>query len=124
FSEEHKTLKDLAMNCFPLMEHIQTMPKASTSQVYQLFLLHFPDAQKIPYKYAEALILTDIKGLSQQELADKLGISLSGAKSRVQRGREKLKEMLMECCIFEFDARGQVVNYEPKKNACETCAKA
>ncbi|MFN7140432.1 MAG: RNA polymerase sigma factor SigZ [Limisphaerales bacterium] len=72
----------------------------------------------LPEPYREALVLTEFEGLTQKELAERLGISLSGAKSRVQRGREKLKEALLECCRFEFDRRGQVIECEPKHNDC------
>jgi RNA polymerase sigma-70 factor (ECF subfamily) len=53
-----------------------------------------------PYRYA--LVLTEFEGLSQQQLARRLGISLSGAKSRVQRAREQLKELLIDYCHQEF----------------------
>jgi RNA polymerase sigma-70 factor (ECF subfamily) len=67
----------------------------------------------LPADYRQALILTEYEGLTQKELAQRLGISLSGAKSRVQRAREKLKIMLLNCCHFEFDRLGRVVDYEP-----------
>ena len=70
-------------------------------------------------KYREALELTELQGLSQVELATRLDITVSGAKSRVQRGREKLKEAFLDCCHFEFDRLGRVVDYHPN---CETCA--
>jgi RNA polymerase sigma-70 factor (ECF subfamily) len=66
---------------------------------------------ELPEPYRQALILTEYQGLSQKELAESQGISLSGAKSRVQRAREKLREMLLNCCHFEFDRRGRVVDY-------------
>jgi RNA polymerase sigma-70 factor (ECF subfamily) len=56
---------------------------------------------------SEALVLTEYEGLSQVELARKLGISFSGAKSRVQRARAKLRDMLLRCCHFELDRRGR-----------------
>ena len=56
----------------------------------------------LPKTYREALLLTEFEGLTQEELAKRLGISLSGAKSRVQRGRELLKEQLLEACHREF----------------------
>lgn len=78
--------------------------------------------QSLPEPYREALVLTEFEGLTQQELADKVGISLSGAKSRVQRGRQQLKEMLTECCAFEFDRRGAVIDCMPHKLAdCAEC---
>jgi RNA polymerase sigma-70 factor (ECF subfamily) len=51
-------------------------------------------------------------------LAAREEISLSGAKSRVQRGRAMVKEMLLDCCHFEFDQHGQVVDYGRKPGAC------
>lgn len=45
----------------------------------------------LPQKYSDAVRLADLESVSQKELAQKLNISYSGAKSRVQRGREKLK---------------------------------
>lgn len=74
----------------------------------------------VPRKYHQALELTELQGLSQVELADRLGMTVSGAKSRVQRAREKLKEAFLDCCHFEFDRLGRVVDYHPK---CEKCAR-
>ena len=70
---------------------------------------------ELPAPYGEALMLTEFEGLTQKQLAQRLGISLSGAKSRVQRGREKLKESLLDCCRFEFDRRGQIIDCMPKR---------
>ena len=72
----------------------------------------------LPEKYQQALLLTEFEGLKQHELAEYLGLSLSGAKSRVQRAREKLKETLLDCCHVELDRRGQVLSYTPN---CEEC---
>ncbi|HEU0000950.1 MAG TPA: RNA polymerase sigma factor SigZ [Ktedonobacteraceae bacterium] len=72
----------------------------------------------LPPAYREALILTEYEGLTQRELADRLGLSFSGAKSRVQRAREKLKTMLLDCCHFEFDRLGKIIDYEPNCACC------
>lgn len=69
---------------------------------------------QLPEKYRQAVILTTYNGLTQKEMGEKLGLSLSGAKSRSQRAREKLKEMLMKCCDFEVDRFGKIIDYEPK----------
>jgi RNA polymerase sigma-70 factor (ECF subfamily) len=73
----------------------------------------------LPDKDREALVLTEIQSLTQQQLAERVGLSLSGAKSRVQRARERLKAALLDCCHVEFDRAGQVVRYEPR---CPQCA--
>ena len=60
-------------------------------------------------KQAEALLLTSFQGLSQTEAARRLGLSVSGMKSRVQRARAELKRRLLACCEFEMDRRGRVM---------------
>ena len=74
--------------------------------------------ESLPDTYREALILTEYEGLTQRELADRLGLSLSSAKSRVQRAREKLKTMLLDCCHFEFDRLGKIIDYQPNCACC------
>lgn len=81
-----------------------------------------PMIGELPAKYREAVLLADIKGLKQKELSERLDISLSGAKSRVQRGREKLKDVLLDCCLVEFGRSGKVVEFEPQKQDCGGCS--
>ena len=80
-------------------------------------LTHLPDT------YREAVRLYEIEQLPQQEIAGRLGISLSGAKSRVQRGRDKLKQLLHNCCAFEHDSRGNILDYQRKSEdkGCDAC---
>ena len=79
--------------------------------------------RSLPDGYREAVQLAEIEGLSQQEVADRLGLSLSGAKSRIQRGRAMLKGVLEQCCHFEFDGRGNMMDYDPKpdRKVCRDC---
>jgi RNA polymerase sigma-70 factor (ECF subfamily) len=77
----------------------------------------------LPELYREAILLTEYDGLTQKELAARRNLSLSGAKSRVQRGRAMLKQMLLECCHFEFDRRGKIIDYYPKNDCCLTCCR-
>jgi RNA polymerase sigma-70 factor (ECF subfamily) len=69
--------------------------------------------------FREALTLTEIDGLTQAKAAERLGISLSGMKSRVQRGRRQLKQVLVQCCEVEFDSRGDLSEYRPRHGSCD-----
>ena len=80
-----------------------------------------PMIQLLPDIYREAVTLSELKGLKQKEVAQALGTSLSGAKSRVQRGRGLLKEMLADCCRLEFDHKGRLCDFERKGKGCEAC---
>jgi RNA polymerase sigma-70 factor (ECF subfamily) len=78
--------------------------------------------EALPDTYREAVKLYELEGSSQQEIADRLGLSLSGAKSRIQRGRSKLRSMLQECCSFERDRRGNIMSYKRNLSAdCDSC---
>lgn len=74
-----------------------------------------PLIARLPSPYREALTLVELEGMTQQAAADALGISLSGMKSRVQRGRAKLREVLEACCRVAVDARGTVIECVPKQ---------
>ncbi|MGE4296252.1 MAG: RNA polymerase sigma factor SigZ [Campylobacterales bacterium] len=77
------------------------------------------DALEEPYK--NAVKLADLQGLSQRELAACEGLTLPGAKSRVQRGRAKLRRLLEQCCEFETDRQGNVEGFrvrDPESNCC------
>jgi RNA polymerase sigma-70 factor (ECF subfamily) len=80
----------------------------------------------LPLTYREPVRLSEIEGRSHQEVAGSLDISLSAAKSRVRRGKLLIKEALTECCRFEFDQRGRVIDYEPREdgNSIFDCEKA
>jgi RNA polymerase sigma-70 factor (ECF subfamily) len=76
----------------------------------------------IPEEDRDALRLTELQGLSQKELAERLGISVTGAKSRVQRARARLKEAVLDCCHIELDRRGQPIDYTRKRRDCGACS--
>jgi RNA polymerase sigma-70 factor, ECF subfamily len=77
-----------------------------------------PFINQLPEKYKIALLLTEFQDVSQKDLAEKLNISYSGAKSRVQRGKEKLKEMILNCCAYQSDAYGNIMEGERKNSNC------
>lgn len=93
------------------------LPEEEPAAVLALSLKEMVD--ELPEPYRQALLLTEYQGLSQKQLAERLGISLSGAKSRVQRAREKLRTMLLNCCHFEFDRRGRVLDYYQRCCCCQ-----
>jgi RNA polymerase sigma-70 factor (ECF subfamily) len=82
----------------------------------------------LPSPYREALTLTELEGLTQKQASEMLGISLSGAKSRVQRGRVLLRQALEDCCHIALDTRGRVIGCEPRpdgkvpRGCCDTAA--
>jgi RNA polymerase sigma-70 factor (ECF subfamily) len=68
-----------------------------------------PMVSLLPDEYAEALEVCDLGGVEQRVYAERKGLSISGAKSRVQRGRRILEELVRACCDLEQDVRGNVI---------------
>ena len=79
-----------------------------------------PLVHALPPSYRDAIVLAELEGRSQQETAETLGITLSGAKSRVQRDRRMLAERLLACCRIERDTRGGIMEYE-SRDGCGGC---
>lgn len=69
-----------------------------------------PLLARVPDDYRQALELTDLAGMSQTQAAAQLGLSVSGMKSRVQRGRRLLRAEVGRCCRVELDARGALAD--------------
>lgn len=83
-----------------------------------------PMIERLPADYRAAVALVELQGLTQQAAAGRLGLSLSGMKSRVQRGRRRLKQMLEACCEIQLDGRRAVADYrvrDSRRNPCGPC---
>jgi RNA polymerase sigma-70 factor (ECF subfamily) len=78
----------------------------------------------LPDPYRNALLLSDLAGQTQRHIATHQGLSVSGAKSRVQRGRAMLRTLLERCCRIVLDHRGTVMAYEPRGSCAASCAPA
>jgi len=70
----------------------------------------------------EALQMVEFDGVTQVEAAARLGLSVSGMKSRVQRARSHLRSALHDCCRIAVDRRGGVISYEGRSRTCDSCA--
>ena len=81
-----------------------------------------PLLNELPDPYRQAITLVELNGASQKDAARALGLSVSGMKSRVQRARGKLKDVVLDCCNVELDRRGGLLGYERRDaNACGDC---
>ncbi len=79
-----------------------------------------PMLNRLSNDYRDAVALVELEGFTQQAAAKRLGLSLSGMKSRVQRGRRQLKQMLDECCLIQLDRRRGVIDYDVRDAGCDS----
>ena len=75
---------------------------------------------QLPSPYREAITLVELEGRTAKEAAEMVGISVSGMKSRVQRGRAQLRDLFEQCCEIAVDVRGKPTDFTPRAR-CKTC---
>ena len=114
----HRTRKSAE----PLPGEMEQRAEHNDEEWRELGKCVLPMIEMLPEGYRDALLLSEIDGLPLKEVAQRLNISLPGAKSRVQRGRERLKNIFLDCCHFKFDCRGKPIDWSPKEGCARiTC---
>ncbi len=71
----------------------------------------------LPDDYRDAVTLVDLDGRTHHAAAQLAGLSTSGMKSRVQRGRRKLAALLHDCCRIETTGTA-IDGYTPRTGSC------
>ena len=84
-----------------------------TGGLHELAACIRPMLAQLPDVYRDAVTWADLDGRAQADAARDAGVSLSGMKSRVQRGRRQLRTVLERCCRVDLDRRGAIASYEP-----------
>lgn len=59
--------------------------------------------ERLPYDYKTVMLLSELDGLKNKEIADVLGITIETAKIRLHRGRARLKQEFEKGCDFYQD---------------------
>jgi RNA polymerase sigma-70 factor (ECF subfamily) len=102
-------------NLWPEPEPVDHRPNDATRDLAACLQ---PLVARLPDIYQEALERVDLTGQSNHIAAAELGISTSGMKSRVQRARHQLKELLTDCCTVQLDQHGAIASYQPNTSTC------
>jgi len=71
---------------------------------------------QLPEEYRDIIIDVDMKGLKQKDLVEKYNLPYPTIRSRVQRGRERMKQILLDCCKIKWDNRGNILDVISRKN--------
>lgn len=69
---------------------------------------------QLPDEYRDIIIDVEMNGVKQKDLTDRYNLAYPTIRSRVQRGREKLKQILLECCHIQWDSRGNILDVQSK----------
>ena len=102
-----------------MIEQIADNNSEDVTQGLDKCLLGF--IEKLPGEYRNIIVDSELKGIKQKDLADKYNLAYPSVRSRVQRGRTRLKQMLLNCCKIEADSRGNIIKATLKKNHGSNC---
>lgn len=80
-----------------------------------------PFLNALPEEARDLLRAVELQGVSQKEYAERLGISYSTLKSRVQTSRKQMRQLFDHCCDIAFAADGSVLDYDKKSPECDDC---
>ena len=100
------------------LESQRSLPQESADIEQELVRREMNDCirqyvEKLPPRYRPVVILSEGEGLTNQEIADVLGISLGTVKIRLHRARGRLKRELRNGCNVYWDERNELA-CEPK----------
>ncbi len=97
-------------------------PPATDDPDAELAACMRPFVDRLPNPYRDAVQRVDFEGVTQVEAARDAGVSVSGMKSRVQRGRAMVRAMLSACCDVELAAAGGIATYDTRDaTPCAPC---
>lgn len=77
----------------------------------------------LPKEYSLPLIYSDIEKMKHKEIANKMDLSLSNVKVRIQRARKKLYDLFLECCDIEYSSDGNFMDCTIKKSCTDLNSK-
>jgi RNA polymerase sigma-70 factor (ECF subfamily) len=106
-------------DAWPDPESTDGLPNEATRELSRCLQ---PLLDQMPTAAREALVRVDVDGQTQQRAAHDLGLSVSGMKSRVQRARRDLRQLLEQCCAVDLDTHGAIADYHPNADTCGCAA--
>jgi RNA polymerase sigma-70 factor (ECF subfamily) len=75
----------------------------------------------LPAEYKNIIIDSELNGTRQKDLAKKYNMPYPSMRSKVQRGRERLKQLFYNCCYIETDTHGNVLSAYSRNGCNGSC---
>ncbi|MGH1335145.1 MAG: sigma-70 family RNA polymerase sigma factor [Aureispira sp.] len=96
------------------LENFQLTEQQKTSlNRYMVSLL-----EALPEEERQIMRMVELEGFSQKEVAQELGMNYTTVRSKVQRGRHKIKKAISECCEVIQGGKGSIIGYRPIAKTC------
>lgn len=101
------------------MEFQETL--LETEAINELSNCVLPFVNLLPADYQTIMKLSELENVSQKEIAKRLDLNYTTVRSKVQRGRLKLKNLIADCCTVIQGGKGGIIDYKKKNNCKEDC---
>lgn len=80
-----------------------------------------PFINQLPDNYREIMKLSELEEVSQKEIAERLNMKYVTVRSKIQRGRLKLKDLFSNCCTIIQGANGEIFDYKKDGKCVGDC---
>jgi RNA polymerase sigma-70 factor, ECF subfamily len=114
------TINDCYKKCYRLKKvefeeyHIELTQEEEENLNDEILISMKKIIEELPKDSKELIKLYEFEDMSHKEISKKLEIKENTSKSRLKRAKEKLKNQLDECCVFQIDKFGNVLDYRKK----------
>jgi RNA polymerase sigma-70 factor, ECF subfamily len=95
-----------------ISDHFEDETYKDTTKGLDCCLMDF--VNQLPPAYRDMIIDVEMRGVKQKDLVEKYNLAYPSIRSRVQRGREKLKQILLACCHIQWDNRGNILDVQSR----------
>jgi len=80
-----------------------------------------PFVNKLPKDYRLIMTLSELDGISQKEIAKRLEMNYATVRSKIQRGRLKLKNLISDCCTLIQGKKGSILDFKKNRGGDGDC---
>jgi len=114
------TINDCYKRCYRIKKvefeeyHIELTQEEEENLNDEILISMKKIIEELPKDSKELIKLYEFEDMSHSEISEKLEIKENTSKSRLKRAKEKLKNQLDECCVFQIDKFGNILDYRKK----------
>lgn len=77
-----------------------------------------PFINQLPEDYRNIMKLSELDNVSQKEIAERIDMNYTTVRSKIQRGRLKLKDLISDCCTVIQGSNGGIIDYKKRQKNC------
>ncbi|WP_196886269.1 sigma-70 family RNA polymerase sigma factor [Aureivirga sp. CE67] len=79
----------------------------------------FKFIDKLPKEYQDVIEMSEIQDFSQKDIAENLEMNYTTVRSKIQRGRKKLQNLISDCCDIIQNEKGRIVDHKCSNKNCD-----